>query len=89
LCSLINQLRQDDNAEAASTLADAERSYIIAALRETDWVVGGVDGAASKLGLPRTTLIAKMRKLGIVRERFSLRNGHPHMRDTYASTTFL
>ena len=50
------------------TLAEMERSYIIDALRQTNWVVGGREGAASKLGLPRTTLISRMRKLGISRE---------------------
>jgi formate hydrogenlyase transcriptional activator len=50
------------------TLADAERAHIISALRETNWAVGGRQGAAARLGLIRTTLIAKMRKLGISRE---------------------
>jgi formate hydrogenlyase transcriptional activator len=36
-------------------------------LRETGWVIGGPRGAAAQLGLARTTLIAKMRKLGISR----------------------
>lgn len=49
------------------TLADAEREHIISVLRKTNWVVGGRDGAAARLGLVRTTLIAKMRKLGISR----------------------
>ncbi len=50
------------------TLAEAGRAYIIATLRETNWVVGGRNGAAARLGLNRTTLIAKVRKLGILRE---------------------
>jgi DNA-binding NtrC family response regulator len=37
------------------------------ALRETDWVIGGPGGAAARLGLKRTTLIAKMKKLEISR----------------------
>lgn len=53
---------------AGTTLADAARGHIAAMLRETDWVIGGRQGAAAKLGLPRTTLISKMRKLGISRE---------------------
>src|SRR5262245_26030657 len=52
----------------ARTLADAERAHIISVLRETNWMVGGRDGAAARLGLVRTTLIAKMRKLEISRE---------------------
>ena len=47
------------------TLADAERAHITATLRETNWVVGGPHGAAVQLGLPRTTLLARMQRLGI------------------------
>jgi formate hydrogenlyase transcriptional activator len=47
------------------TLADAERAHITATLRETKWVVGGRLGAAAQLGLPRTTLLARMQRLGI------------------------
>jgi Response regulator containing CheY-like receiver, AAA-type ATPase, and DNA-binding domains len=50
------------------TLADAERAHIAAALRETNWVVGGWNGAAARLGVSRTTLIAKMQRLGLSRE---------------------
>ena len=46
---------------------EAEREHILIALREADWVVGGPNGAAYRLGLKRTTLAAKMRKLGISR----------------------
>jgi formate hydrogenlyase transcriptional activator len=50
------------------TLADMERTYITDTLRKTKWVVGGRAGAAARLGIPRTTLISRMRKLGISRE---------------------
>ena len=50
------------------TLADADRAHIIATLRKTNWVVGGKNGAAARLGLNRTTLINKMRKLRISKE---------------------
>jgi formate hydrogenlyase transcriptional activator len=50
------------------TLADADRAHILATLDKTNWVVGGRHGAAARLGLNRTTLIAKMRKLRISRE---------------------
>ena len=50
------------------TLADANRACIIATLCETNWVVGGPNGAAVRLGLKRTTLIKKMRNLGISKE---------------------
>ena len=47
------------------TLEDAERSHIMRTLQQTDGVVGGPNGAADRLGMPRTTLIAKMKRLGI------------------------
>jgi formate hydrogenlyase transcriptional activator len=47
------------------TLAEAERAHITAILRETNGVVGGRHGAAAQLGLPRTTLLARMQRLGI------------------------
>jgi hypothetical protein len=54
---------------AARTLAEAERDHIVEVLGDTRWVLGGVKGAAARLGMPRTTLVYKMRKLGIVREQ--------------------
>jgi formate hydrogenlyase transcriptional activator len=47
------------------TLEEAERSHILNTLQQTKGVVGGRDGAAVRLGLPRTTLMYKMRRLGI------------------------
>ena len=47
------------------TMIDAERAHITAALRATNWVVGGPTGAAAHLGLPRTTLLSRMQRLGI------------------------
>ena len=52
-------------AASAVTLADAESDAILRALREAGGRVGGPQGAAAKLGMKRTTLQAKMRKLGI------------------------
>ncbi len=51
------------------TLADAEREHILGVLRETDWVVGGPQGAAARLGVKRSNLQWKMKKLGISRPR--------------------
>jgi formate hydrogenlyase transcriptional activator len=67
--------RNDCFAHELCTLADADRVHIIGALRKTHWVVGGKSGAASRLGLNRTTLIAKMQKLGISREIVEQRAG--------------
>jgi formate hydrogenlyase transcriptional activator len=47
------------------TLADADREHILETMEQTDWLIGGQGGAADRLGLPRTTLIYKMWKLGI------------------------
>jgi formate hydrogenlyase transcriptional activator len=52
---------------AASTLEEAERQHILRILEETKWVIGGVRGAASRLGVKRTTLLSKMERLGISR----------------------
>jgi len=54
-----------DLGTAARTLANADREHILEALKQTNWLIGGQDGAANRLGLPRTTLIYKMRKPGI------------------------
>jgi formate hydrogenlyase transcriptional activator len=51
----------------AITLADAEREHILSALRETGGVVGGLKGAAARLGMKRSMLYWKMKKLGISR----------------------
>jgi formate hydrogenlyase transcriptional activator len=50
-----------------TTLKDSERTLILHTLETVGWLVGGANGAAAKLGLKRTTLINKMKKLGITR----------------------
>jgi formate hydrogenlyase transcriptional activator len=65
-------LRQTVKQSAESdprTLADADREHIVETLQQTNWMIGGQGGAANRLGLPRTTLIYKMRKLGIETRR--------------------
>src|SRR5262245_12400847 len=54
---------------AATTLRESERTLILKTLDAVGWVIGGPKGAAAKLGLRRTTLIAKMKRLGISRPR--------------------
>ena len=49
------------------TLAEVERQHILDTLRQVGWVVGGPSGAAVRLGLPRTTLLHRMHRLGIAR----------------------
>jgi formate hydrogenlyase transcriptional activator len=49
------------------TSEDSDRVLIVETLEQVGWVGGGLRGAAAKLGLKRTTLLAKMRRLGISR----------------------
>jgi len=55
------------SSPTATTLRDSERILILRTLESVGWVIGGAKGAATKLGLKRTTLIHKMQKLGISR----------------------
>ena len=57
-------------APTATTLRDSERTLILNTLDAVGWVIGGSRGAAAKLGLHRTTLINKMKRLGISRPEF-------------------
>ena len=52
---------------AAHTLEEVERQHIVAVLESTGWRVSGERGAATILGLKRTTLEARMKRLGIHR----------------------
>jgi formate hydrogenlyase transcriptional activator len=54
-------------AAPPTTLRESERTLILATLDAVGWVIGGPKGAAAKLGLNRTTLINKMKRLGIAR----------------------
>jgi formate hydrogenlyase transcriptional activator len=57
---------QETEATGATvTLADAERDHILNVLREAGWVIGGPKGAATRLGMKRSTLQWKMKRLGI------------------------
>jgi transcriptional regulator with GAF, ATPase, and Fis domain len=61
------ELRMQASSTEVRTLADAERAHIVSTLKETNWVVGGPGGAAARLGVPRTTLIARMQRLGLAK----------------------
>jgi formate hydrogenlyase transcriptional activator len=71
----LTSTRQDGSKRSSvsvpPTLDEAESSHILETLRQTEGVIGGPSGAAVLLGLPRTTLIAKMQRLGINREQTS------------------
>jgi formate hydrogenlyase transcriptional activator len=53
----------------AQTMEEAERAHIVATLTDTNWVVAGARGAAARLGMNRSTLQFRMKKLGIVRPK--------------------
>jgi formate hydrogenlyase transcriptional activator len=55
------------DTNGGATLEAFERDHILQALRDTSWVIGGPSGAAARLGLNRSTLNARMRKLEIRR----------------------
>lgn len=70
----LTQLAPVASAIPERTLAELERVHITETLQKVNWVVCGRGGAAAKLGLPRTTLIARMRKLGISRQPSEVRH---------------
>jgi formate hydrogenlyase transcriptional activator len=59
---------------AGVTLEDVNRSHILAVLESTNGVIAGPNGAAARLGINRTTLNFRMKKLGISQPRLSRRN---------------
>jgi transcriptional regulator with GAF, ATPase, and Fis domain len=69
LCAPLENLdcRGECSPVEAVTLEQAESNHILEALQRTNWVIGGPKGAAERLGLKRTTLISKMRRLGLFR----------------------
>ncbi len=53
----------------AKTLEGIEREHILKILRQTNWIIGGRSGAATQLGMQRSTLQSRMKKLGIARPK--------------------
>ena len=64
---MMEEEEDDESMSTNPTLQAAERDHILRALREAKGMIGGPDGAAERLGLKRTTLNSKMKKLGIER----------------------
>jgi formate hydrogenlyase transcriptional activator len=64
---MIPSLYRARTFESSTSLEDSDRALILETLEQTGWIVGGPRGAAAKLGLKRTTLLAKMRRMGISR----------------------
>ena len=67
LRALQTRITAGHNRERLHTLADVEREHIRSILKETRWVVSGPRGAALRLGMNRSTLHFRMKKLGIAR----------------------
>jgi len=64
---MIPSLHRTQAFQSSMTLEDSHRALIVETLEQTGWVIGGPRGAAAKLGLKRTTLLTKIRRLGISR----------------------
>jgi formate hydrogenlyase transcriptional activator len=64
---MIPSLHHTRTFPPSMTLEDSDRALIVETLKQAGWIVGGPHGAAAKLGLKRTTLLGKMRSLGISR----------------------
>jgi DNA-binding NtrC family response regulator len=66
---LVDELKKPrkDSTKANRSLADVERAYIVRVLEQTHWKVSGKNSAAEILGLDRSTLRARMRKLDILK----------------------
>jgi len=62
-----DRLSGDLSVASPVTLEAAERDHILRALRDTNWVIAGTNGAAARLGMKRTTLQSRMNKLGVFR----------------------
>jgi transcriptional regulator with GAF, ATPase, and Fis domain len=61
----LKQQTTQASTTSLSTLEEMEREHVLRALRESNWVTGGPNGAAVRLGMKRTTLAYRIRKLGI------------------------
>jgi formate hydrogenlyase transcriptional activator len=61
------QNRAVGSSTRPQTMEEAERAHILAALKDTKWVIAGPNGAAARLGMNRSTVQFRMKKLGIVK----------------------
>jgi formate hydrogenlyase transcriptional activator len=61
----LKQVTVPGSSSKLSTLAETEREHVLRAIRESNWVIGGPHGAAARLGMKRTTLAYRIRKLNI------------------------
>jgi len=73
----IPSLHRTRTFSSSITLEASDRVLVLETLEQAGWIVGGPRGAAAKLGLKRTTLLAKMRRLGISRPILQVGTGLP------------
>jgi formate hydrogenlyase transcriptional activator len=64
---LKSRITPAQNADRDQTLEEVQRNHILRTLKETRWILSGPGGAASRLGLNRSTLYFRMKKLGVAR----------------------
>src|ERR1700739_4158773 len=74
---MISSLQRTRTLHSSMTLEDSDRALILETLEQAGWIVGGPHGAAARLGVKRTTLLAKMRRFGISRP---ILRGEPELR---------
>ena len=73
----LRQITKQAQPPLHANLAEASRDHILEVLEQSGWLIGGQRWGAERLGLPRTTLIHKMRKLGIETRRSQRRPTMP------------
>jgi formate hydrogenlyase transcriptional activator len=61
----LNQTTIQSRTPRLNTLEEVERDHVLRAIRESNWIIGGPNGAAARLGMKRTTLAYRIRKLNI------------------------
>lgn len=83
--SLLPNRIQGPARKDSKTLEEATRDHILGALEQARWVVGGRQGAAARLGIARTTLLSKMRRLGIESVAEEARHGGTSRPRAFAS----
>ena len=74
---IISSMHRTRTLHSSMTLEDSERALILETLEQAGWIVGGLRGAAARLGLKRTTLVAKMRRFRISRPILQERTSVP------------
>ncbi|HQZ15867.1 MAG TPA: sigma 54-interacting transcriptional regulator, partial [Vicinamibacteria bacterium] len=76
--------RLNGDASASGSLAEVERQYIVDVLQQCEWRVAGKGNAADRLGLNRSTLLSRMKKLGITRADFD--DSRPNRKEAEPAT---